>query len=113
MAFFKSSMVLVFILFHASCSHIRFTPTGKNFDPLPKDAPVEVVIRLKDVDQNYEKIGILENLGVDLGGCIEDAKEKARQFGGDTIILVSQGMKEKFSLVVATWEIARKIARQK
>lgn len=106
-------MVLIFILFLASCSHIRFTPTGEKFAPLPKDVPVEVIIRLKNVDQSYEKIGILENFGIGLGGCIEDAKEKARMFGGDTIILVSQGVREKSSFVDATWEIARKSPSQK
>jgi hypothetical protein len=104
MTFIKNVSALIFLLSLVSC--IRFTLTGRKFEPLPKDVPVDVVLRLTN-DDKFEKIGILENTCISLGYCINDAQKHAREYGGDTIILVGQILDEKHFLH-ATWEIARK-----
>jgi len=93
----KINIIAVFTcLLLAGCMTSNFTLTGKDYSPLPDDAPVKVELTGDLNDDQYEEIGALQvkQSSMDnLSKAVKFAKKKARAKGGDIIYLVNSNSK--------------------
>ena len=77
-----------------ACSSVEYRQTGKIYSPLPDDIQVKLLLESLP-EQKYEKIGIISFAGGSYDDQVEEAKEIARQKGGDGIIPRTEGTKNE------------------
>jgi len=78
----------------------EFILTGRNYEALPIDHPVKVVLPESGQRPEYEDIGILrvkQSDMDDLTKAVELAKKEARLRGGDIVVLSSSDTKTSVS----------------
>lgn len=87
-------LISAFIL--TGCMSSEFILTGSQYDSLPPDYPVKVVLPESGQRFEYEDIGILRVKQSDMDNllkAVELAKKEARLKGGDIVVLSSSDTK--------------------
>ena len=101
------SIVMLSLLwgFLTGCTSSSFVRTGNVFNPLPKGADVKIFATSKPENGSYQEIGILTVSGGDMEDRFEKAREKAREVGGNGII-VGQQVEKSSSMPVTQYHTA-------
>jgi hypothetical protein len=90
----KAAVAVLLAAVLAGCASSSVQPVGTaNYAPLPANAPVIVFTTENQIKQPFEVIGLIsyDNPGkyqvLNLGDAIEPLKQKAREVGGNAIII--------------------------
>jgi hypothetical protein len=75
------------------CTSTSFVKTGKTYQPLSVNAEVKVFSAQKPENNTFEEIGIFTVAGGNLQMRIDLARKKAREVGGNGIIIGNEVQK--------------------
>mgnify|MGYP000238531961 CR=1 FL=1 len=89
----RTIIILIAISFLLQgCMTSNFTLTGTNYNSLPVNSPVKVVLTGSIEAANFEEIGVLQVKQTDMDNlsmAVELAKKRARIRGGDIVYLIT------------------------